>query len=147
MYGGSGISGGPVGSAPVRRAALPIALICGFAVTASGCGAESRNEVTFRGAPAEVADLVEDLQEAAEQDEITRICRALLAEPLTGPQCADRVRAAIDDSDQFLLDVRAVKITGDTATARVITGAGDAERTATMRLVRQGSGWRISAFQ
>lgn len=125
---------------------MPV-LLAGAAVLAAGCGGEQRDDVTFRGEQAEIADVVSDLQDAAEQDEVTRICRALVAEDLSGAACADRVQLAIDDSDQYALDVRSVRVTGDTATARVITGSGDSERTATMRFVREGSSWRISAFR
>lgn len=125
---------------------MSLLLFAGLALFAAGCGGEQRDEVSFSGQEAEVADVVSDLQEAAEQDEVTRICRALVAEPLAGSECADRVQQAIDDSDQYALDVRSVRVSGDTATARVIVGTGDAERKATMRFVRQGSTWRISAF-
>lgn len=127
-----------------RRATLP--LCAGLALIAAGCGGEQRDEVSFRGQQAEIADIVGDLQEAAEQDEVTRICRALVARSLAGSGCADRVQEALDASDQYALDVREVRISGNTATARVIVGTGDAERTATMRFVRQGGTWRISAF-
>jgi hypothetical protein len=121
-------------------------VLSGLTLVAAGCGGEQRDEVSFSGQQAEVAGVVADLQEAAEQDEVTRICRALVAESLAGSGCADRVQQAIDDSDQYALDVRSVRVSGDTATARVIVGTGDAERAATMRFVRQGSTWRISAF-
>lgn len=130
----------------MRTARVVSVVLAGLAVGAAGCGGEQRDEVSFSGADAEIADVVSDLQDAAEQDEVTRICRALVAEPLAGSECADRVQQAIDDSDQYALDVRAVDVTGDTATARVVVGTGDAERTATMRFVRQGGTWRISAF-
>lgn len=129
---------------PARLTSL---LLTGLvALVATGCGGEQRDDVTFRGEQAEIADVVSDLQDAAEKDEVTRICRALVAESLSGSGCADRVEQAIDASDQYALDVREVRVSGDTATARVIVGSGDAERTATMRFVREGSTWRISAF-
>lgn len=132
----------------MRRARLiSLLLAAGLAAGAAGCGEEQRDDVTFRGAQAEVADVVSDLQDAAENEEVTRICRALVAKEFQGTTCADRVQQAIDDSDQYALDVRAVRVSENTATARVITGSGDAERTATMRFVREGSTWRISAFE
>ena len=130
----------------VSRPRVVIALIAGLATLAVGCGAEGRDEVSFSGAEAQVADVVTDLQEASEQEEPTRICRALVAEPLQGDDCEAKVRQAIDDADQFSLDVREVTVNGTNATARVITGSGDAERTATMRFVRQGSNWRVTSF-
>lgn len=123
-----------------------IILLFGLAAVGVGCGAEGREEVSFTGAEAQVADVVADLQEAGEAEETTRICQALLAETLQGDECQAQVRQAIDDADQFSLDVREVTVDGNTATAKVITGRGDAERTATMRFVRQGSNWRVSAF-
>lgn len=124
--------------------ALPVLAL---ALLAAGCGAESRDDVTFDGAQAEVADVVADLQTAAEDEDPTRICRALLAGSLSEGDCTAKVRQAIDDTDQFALDVREVDVEGDAATARVITGRGDAERTATMRFTREGTSWRITAFE
>ncbi len=130
----------------MRLARITFALLAGCALLAAGCGAEGRDEVSFSGTEAEVADVVADLQEAAEAEEPTRICRALLAQPLAADGCTDRVQKAIDDTDQFALDVREVTVTGNAATAKVITGAGDAERNATMGFARQGSNWRVTSF-
>jgi hypothetical protein len=69
-----------------------------------------------------------------------------VAEALAADDCTDRVQQAIDDTDQFSLDVRAVTVNQNTATAKVIAGIGDAERTATMRFVREGSNWRVISF-
>lgn len=129
------------------RARLILALLAGTAVFAVGCGEGSRDSVDFTGAEAEVAEVVGDLQEAAESEETTRICRALLTQELASGDCRAKVQQAIGDTDQFALDVRDVRVTGATAAARVITGSGDAERTTTMRFAREGSSWRVSAFE
>ncbi|MGK2937593.1 MAG: hypothetical protein ACSLFR_07280 [Solirubrobacteraceae bacterium] len=129
------------------RARPTIALLAGLTVFAVGCGDGSRESVDFTGTDVQVAEVVDDLQDAAESEETTRICRALVTEELASGDCRVKVQQAIDDTDQFALDVRDVRVTGATAVARVITGSGDAERTATMRFARQGSSWRVSAFE
>lgn len=131
----------------VLRARPILALLAGAAVFAVGCGEGSRESVDFTGTEAQVAEVVGDLQEAAESEETTRICRALLTKELASGDCRAKVQQAIDDTDQFALDVRDVRVTGTTAAARVITGSGDAERTTTMRFAREGSSWRVSAFE
>lgn len=131
----------------VLRARPILALLAGAAVFAVGCGEGSRESVDFTGTEAQVAEVVGDLQEAAESEETTRICRALLTKELASGDCRAKVQQAIDDTDQFALDVRDVRVTGATAAARVITGSGDAERTTTMRFAREGSSWRVSAFE
>lgn len=121
-------------------------LAAALAAIAVGCGADSGSDATFSGADAEVADVVADLEDAAQNEEPTRICRALVSEELAADDCAGKVEQAIDDTDQFSLDVEDVTVDGEEATARVVTGSGDAERTVTMRFVRQGTSWRISSF-
>ena len=132
----------------VRRTRLVPVALAGLALLVSGCGqSDSRDDVSFTGTQKQVADAIDSFSKAAKDEEPTRICRGMLAEALQSADCKAKVQQAIDDTDQFAIDVRAVNVKGDTATAKVITGTGDAERTTTMTLVKEGTSWRISQFE
>jgi hypothetical protein len=61
-----------------------------------------------------------------------------------GSDCAQEMQKAIEDADDFELDVRAVTVTGDSATARV--QGGDGGPTDTMQFAREKGQWRATAL-
>jgi hypothetical protein len=143
-----------VGTLPrVRRRALPVAILAA-ALLAGGCAARSSSgdadAPAFRGQQQLAAEAVEDLQDAATKGDEARICRELLAEALaerlggTGQKCERTVQDALEDTDSSDLSVRAVRVTGATATARVKTERGDKDKVTTVGLAREGGRWRIS---
>jgi hypothetical protein len=131
---------------PCRRAALPLVLSLVLAL-AAGCGTDADSAGDFEGAEAQVAQAVEDLQEAAFEGEERRICRQLLSAELArrAGDCNRAVAAAIDDADTAELEVEDVTIDGDRATARVTVGRQE-EQTETFALVREGGAWRFAEF-
>ena len=125
---------------PVLLAALALA----------GCGAETEpsSVENFEGEERAVAQKVEDLQEAGEGRNPEDICSDILSRTLVeqleaaGTTCAEEMGTAIDDADDFALDVRDVTVSGSTARAEV---RQDGE-SATFELERDGESWRISSF-
>jgi hypothetical protein len=113
---------------------LPVVLV--------GCG-QSSSTSDFDGAQQDVAEVVEDLQEAGTRDEPERICDEILARPLRTRDCRAKVDEALKDADTFELDVKSVRISGATARARVESGR-DGDQVETIELVREGQDWRIS---
>jgi hypothetical protein len=132
--------------APLLLAVLLLALLL------AACGQAGDSTGDFEGTQADVAQVVEDLQAAAQDEDPERICRTLLARSYVqqleerGLACRDAVGAALDDADGFELEVRDVAVQGDRATARVASGTGEAAEQSTVRLVREGDNWRISAL-
>jgi hypothetical protein len=127
------------------RRLLPIALI---AAVAAGCGAAADSTGDFEGAEQDVAEVVEDLERAASEDEPRRVCTQLLARDAArrlGADCSRTVEQAFDRADTFALAVKSVRITGTTARARVATGR-DEDQTEVLGLVRERNGWRLQAF-
>ena len=136
----------------MRRRALPAAILVA-ALLAGGCGATSSSEddaPAFRGEQRLAAQAVEDLQDAAIEGDEARICRELLAEALadrlggTGEGCEQTVEDALEDTDTSDLTVRAVRVSGTTATASVEAERGDADRVTTVGLAKEGGRWRVS---
>ncbi len=117
----------------------------------AGCGASEESSVErFQGQERAVAQKVEDLQEAGESRRPEDICSDILSRTLVdqleaaGTTCADEMGKAIDDADDFALDVRDVTVTGEEATARV--QRGDDGPTVTFEFVRENGQWRATSL-
>jgi hypothetical protein len=138
----------------VLRNLPPIALVAALLV--AGCtGQSSNNDDTskFKGEQRLVANTVEDFESAASKGDQDKICRDLLAKALVqqyaqrGGTCEKAVDGALKDTDSFDLTVEKVTISGDQATANVKADRGKKDINQALTLVKQGAGWRISAFQ
>jgi hypothetical protein len=129
----------------------PVALLA-TSLALAGCGTQAQPSSVdnFQGAEREVAQKVEDLQDAGKRNKPDDICANILATSLVdqieeaGADCAQEMKKAIEDADDFELDVRSVKVTGDTATARVQRGDDGPEET--MQFTREKGQWRATAL-
>jgi hypothetical protein len=118
----------------------------------AGCGEaqQSSSLDKFSGDERAVAQKVEDLQEAGSRRDPEKICTDILAKSLVeqietaGASCADELKKAIEDADDYNLEVRDVTITGSEATATV--RQGDDGPTETMKFMREGSDWRATSL-
>jgi outer membrane PBP1 activator LpoA protein len=131
----------------------PLALVA--AVVLAGCTTQSSSDDStskFRGDQRLVANTVEDFESAASKGDQDKICRDLLAKALVddyaqrGGTCEKAVDAALKDTDSFDLTVERVSISGQEATASVKADRGKKDINQSLTLVKQGAGWRISAF-
>ncbi len=134
------------------KAAVPVIAVLAALVFA-GCGAQSQGESSvdsFRGEERNVAQKIEDLQEAGEGRNPEDICADILAARLVdeleeaGSDCQQEMQKAIDDADDFELEVLDVTVTGTTATARV--RRGDDGPTQTMQFTQERDEWRATAL-
>jgi hypothetical protein len=131
-----------------RRALIAVALA--LPLTACGSAQTSDSASEFKGEQAAVAELVDELATAGRAGDAEKICADILSKQLVtelksaGGDCVTEMDRAIDDASDFDLTVRSVKVTGDTATARV--RQGDGGTTATFTFVKEGGGWRASAL-
>ena len=104
----------------------------------------------FQGEERAVAQKIEDLQEAGERRRPEQICTDILARALVqqleaaGANCTDEMSKAIEDADDFDLDVREVTIDGTTATVTV--RRGDDGPTETMEFTKEGGQWRATSL-
>ena len=128
-----------------RLVALALLLVLAFAA----CGGTNDSAQDFEGAQQDVAQTIEDLEEAGQEDEPRRICQALLAREVvenieaSGTDCTEAVEKALDQTDTFSLTVESIRVSGDTARAQVETGV-DQEQVETIELVREDDAWKIS---
>jgi hypothetical protein len=121
-------------------------LICVPALVA-GCGGAADSSEDFSGEEQKVAQVIEDLQEAAADDAARRACQSLLASEVVqkapGGDCTKAVEQAFEDADNYDLTVDDVRISGTRATARVKAGR-DEDQVETITLVREGNVWKIA---
>jgi hypothetical protein len=118
----------------------------------AGCGeaAQPSSVEKFKGDERAVAQKVEDLQQAGDRRDPEKICTEILAKTLVtqleaaGVTCEDEMSKAIEDADDYQLDVRDVTISGTTATAEV--QRGEDGPTETMEFTREGDEWRATAL-
>ena len=116
----------------------------------AGCGAANDSAGDFEGAERDVARAIEDLEEAAQEDEPERICKGLLARELFDTitargDCTEIIQKALDQADTFALTVESVSVTGTNANARVETGLEE-EQIEVVELVREGRDWKIAGL-
>jgi hypothetical protein len=128
-----------------------LVLIPLLAATLAGCGAQAEDSSLdeFPGDERAVAEQVEELQTAGERRQPEDICANILARSLVqeietaGGDCVTEMRKAIEDADDYDLEVRDVTITGETATAEVARPDGATE---TMEFAREDNQWRATAL-
>ena len=129
----------------MRRAV--IALVS--ALLAAGCGAQAEDAPDLSGPEEQVAEVVEDLQVAADENAPRRVCTDLLARSLReqlGSRCTAAMEQAFEDADTSQLDVQDVRVTGTTARVRIGTGTDEGEDEELVELAREGDAWRITRF-
>jgi hypothetical protein len=117
---------------------------------ATGCGGSASSAEDFDGEQQDVAEVVEDLQKAATDDEPRKICTQFLAENLRSqtPDCPRAVDEALKDADLYELEVTKIEpanITASTRTATATVESGrDGDQVEKITLVREGRAWKIS---
>jgi hypothetical protein len=134
----------------MSRAVLAVPLV--LAALASGCGASGSSAGDFEGEEKRVADVVEQLQSAGETGDAAEICNEVLAKQLrdqiqeAGANCEQELDKAINDADDFELEVEDVTISGNSATAKVRGRDKGEERVRDFEFVREGSDWRATSL-
>lgn len=124
------------------------------ATALSGCTASTEDSATeFKGTQAEVAKVIEDLQDAGQRRDENKICEQLIAAELRdrikaagAVDCQSAMEDVLGDADTFELEVKKVTVEGTTATVDVLSDGRTKDRTDTLRLVKQRGAWRIAAL-
>lgn len=123
----------------------------GAALALSACGsASTSDDVTFKGAQKDVADVVAKLATAGSRGDAGAICDDILSQQLktelkaAGTNCESEIKNAIRDASDYDLQVRSVKVEGNTATAQV--RQGDDGKVTSFTFVKEGKSWRASAL-
>jgi uncharacterized cupredoxin-like copper-binding protein len=134
----------------MARALLAVPFV--LAALASGCAGSSSSAGDFKGEEKKVAELVEKLETAGETGDAGTICDEVVAKELrdqiqeAGSTCEQELDKAIEDADDFDLDVEDVTIDGDRATAKVKGRDRGEERVRDFEFVREGADWRATSL-
>jgi autotransporter adhesin len=138
-----------------RPSAAALAAVAACAALVAGCQPTSSSKTDtskFQGAQRQVAQAVDDFQNAASDGNDNVVCRDYLAKALAdrlaagGKGCPAVVHEAIRNADSLDMTVQSVQVNGGQATARVKLETGKKDRTATLSLVREGGRWRIAGL-
>ena len=112
------------------------------------CGGSTSSAGEFEGERRDVAEVVENLQDAAEAGEADRICSEIMAREAVERlgDCKEEVTKAIEDADAFELEVQSVIVSGETATARVKGQEGTRDVVRTFEFVREDGRWKATGL-
>ena len=128
-------------------ALLALLLLAGCAPSGGGGGVDVDR---FEGDEKLVAETLDDLSSAGRRDDAEQICSRLLSarlvEQLGARRCVDVVGEQIEDAQVFDLEVDRVTVTGDRATARVVSDFDGEEQPRTVTLVREGGRFKLDAI-
>jgi hypothetical protein len=132
----------------MKRLALVFVLLA-----LAGCGAQATtSSVDKFKDPDEkaVAQKIEDLESDGRRGKPDDICSDILAQALVtqlnaaGTDCPTEMQKAIEDANEFNLDVQKVTVSGNTATA--VVKQGDKGSTETMKFTREKNDWRATSL-
>jgi hypothetical protein len=128
-----------------------LVIAAALALVLSGCGqATQSSSEKFPGEQQNVAKVVDELAKAGRARDAKKICTDVLAKQLVaelktaGGDCETEIDRAITDAPDYDLQVRSVKVNGNTATAEV--RQGKAGKVATFTFIKEGRNWRASAL-
>jgi hypothetical protein len=128
-----------------------VAMVAVLALSLGACGTtETADQPDFNDQQQQVVEVVDNLAQAGRRGDADQICTDILAKRLidelkaAGGECVTEMDRAIKDANDYDLQVRSVKITGDNATAQV--RQGDDGEVATFSFVREGGVWKASAL-
>ncbi|MGA9284491.1 MAG: hypothetical protein WBV85_03530 [Solirubrobacteraceae bacterium] len=135
--------------ATTKRAASglsALALIAGLAA----CG-ETASTKGFSGESQKVAQTVANFQSDASANNQKKLCQDDLAATLTNQLssaggCQAAIKEQLKDIDSLGLTIESVAVTGSSALARVKSTYSGKNAITTLKLVKEGSDWKISGI-
>ena len=133
---------------------IPLALALCAALAIAGCGTAGTTVSTsgLHGDAKAVADTVSSLQSDAQAGDAAKVCGDLapsLVKQLSrgSRSCANALPDQLKVISDFSLSISSVKVSGNTATARVKDVSAGKTHYDTLRLVKVGNAWKVSGLQ
>jgi len=133
------------------RFAPPAILALLAAVVLAGCSGQTKNKSAddFSGDQKAVAQVVDDLGNAGSDGDAKEICTTIFARDVAAKlnvgnrDCQDIVDDQLSDANVFDLEVKSVKVTGNTATASVESEFDGEKELRTLGFRKDGQAWRL----
>jgi hypothetical protein len=122
------------------------------ALLGSGCLGADEEPEAVRGAPREIAQVVERLERATAAGDFAAVCDDLFTaaarERAGGDDCVGLTRSAAEGIERPSIALHAIQVEGERARVRVTTRAsGQAEVPETIELRREEGEWRVEALE
>ena len=134
----------------MRRAlALILLTVCPIALAACGT---TTSTAGFKGTEHDVAQTIANLQSDITAGEQKKVCENDLAAAVVtrlGGQkrCESTVKDQVAEIDNTELEVRSVKVSGESATASVKSTYAGKKRLRTVSLAKEGGKWKIASIE
>lgn len=130
-----------------------LALLCAslLALGLSAC-AKTVSTSGLKGEAKEAAETIKDLQSDVTAGDQKKVCENDLASALVtrlkaaSGGCQQAIKSQLAEIDSLELTVDTVLVSGATATAKVTSVYSGKKRNSTLKLVKEGSKWKISAL-
>ena len=129
------------------------AVLCALAVAAGlgACG-ETASTSGFKGEDHNVAQTVANFQSDATAGDQKKLCENDLAAALTARLrgsvgCQAILKSQLHEIDALSLAIESIAVNGTSATAHVKSTYSGKSRISTLKLVKEGSRWKISGVQ
>ena len=111
---------------------------------------EEKNEDDFSGREKEIAIVIDDFEQAADDEEFDKICTEILTPEFAqlvsagaGKPCAEGFRDELEGKRQAEIDAKTITVNGNSATAEVDEEGTDE----TITFERRDGVWRISSIE
>ncbi len=122
-----------------------------LAALGSGCLGDEEQPPPARGAPREIAQVVQRLERATARGDWGAVCRDLLTRAARrragGPDCVRLTREAGQQIERPAIEIASIRVRGDSAQVGVRTRArGQAEVIDVLELRRERGAWRVEAL-
>ncbi len=130
-----------------------LALLCAplLALGMSAC-AKTVSTSGLKGESKKAAETIKALQTDVTAGDETKVCKNDLASAVVTRLgaakggCQQAVKGQLTEIDSFEITVDSVKVTGDTAVAKVASKFSGKNRPSTVSLVKESGKWKISAL-
>jgi hypothetical protein len=139
-----------IAALPRRAAALLAAVGLGAGLTACGT-ASSVSTGSYTGESHAVAQRISDFQADASSGQESKLCEDDVAAAVqarlkaAGGECKKAFEKQLGEIDNFDLTIASIKLEGAIARAQVKATYAGKSRLGTIRLVKEGGAWKVSA--
>jgi hypothetical protein len=134
----------------MRRLSAPLLALLAAGLLA-GCSGQAANKAAdeYKGDEKAVATVIDDFANAGQKGDAKEICNAVFAKEVADrlkqgtKDCQDVVADQLGDANSFKLDVKSVKVNGDTATANVTSPFDGKDQSRVLTFRKEGTTWRL----
>jgi hypothetical protein len=118
----------------------------------AGCSGQQTNKAAddYRGDQKAVAQVIDDLGNAGRKRDAKELCTSILSRQVVAKlrqgskDCQDALTEQLKDAGNFDLKVKSIQVSGNTATAKVVSPVDGKDVEQTLTFQREGQAWRLA---